>query len=348
MSDGWKEFLLEQGAVCGERGVRDFGNPAAERRAARGGNVLVDLSHFAFIRAHGPDAAAFLNGQLTNDIGAVDATRSQLSAWCSPKGRMLVVFRVLRHGDGYLLQLPAALREDIARRLRMYVLRAKVTLESADDAFVRFGIAGPEAASLLQAASVTAPADNDRVASSGRFTVLRLPGAHPRFEILAPPADAPGLWSELNRSAVPAGADAWTWHDIAAGIPMVLPETSDAFVPQMANLELVGGVSFSKGCYTGQEIVARLHYRGRLKQRMYRAHAVTERTPAPGERIYAPASPDQATGTVVVAAPSAAGSQDLLAVIHCDSAANGELRLGAPDGPPLRIEPLPYLLTLPE
>ncbi len=348
MRDDWKEFLRRQGAHYTDEEVRDFGDSTSERRALRGGNVLVDLSHLSLIRAGGADVTTFLNGQLTSDVSRLAPGRSELSAWCSPKGRMVALFRVLRHGDAFLLQLPASLRGDVIKRLRMYVLRAKVVLENADDMFVRFGVAGPRAANLVQAAIGTAPANDNEVLTRDGLLLTRLPGAHPRFEFLAPPAQAPELWEELKRDALPAGADAWTWHDIAAGIPAVLPETSDAFVPQMANLELLGGVSFTKGCYIGQEIVARLHYRGRLKQRMYRAHVESETMPRPGAPLYAEAAPAQPSGTVVVAAPAPERGHDLLAVIYCDRAESGGLRLGSINGPPLRIDPLPYALNLPQ
>lgn len=346
MSSDWSEFLRQQGARYSDGWVRDFGNPADERRAARGGNVLVDLSHLSLIRAGGADVKTFLNGQLTNDVALIDAAHSQLSAWCSPKGRMLAVFRVLLRANHYFLQLPALLRDDVIKRLRMYVLRSKVTLENADDTYVRIGVAGPDASSLARTAAGLAPEGDNAVATSDRLIVLRLPGIHPRFEMLAAPAAAPALWNDLRRGTVPAGAEAWVWHDIHAGVPTVLPETSDAFVPQMANLELLGGVSFSKGCYTGQEIVARVHYRGRLKQRMYRAHVEAAHAPPAGAPIYAPGARRQSTGTVVVAAASPEDGYDLLAVIHCDAAAAGELHLGNAEGPRLTMEPLPYAVPV--
>jgi folate-binding protein YgfZ len=256
---------------------------------------------------------------------------------------MLTVFRSIRHGDGYLLQLPAVLREDILKRLRMYILRAKVKLDIADDALVRIGIAGPNALTKVTAETGLAPAVGDNTcARAGELVVMRLPGFHPRFEILAPEVEARAIWSRLMPGATAAGADAWTWHDIMAGIPTVVPETTDSFVPQMANLDLLGGISFTKGCYTGQEIVARIHYLGRLKQRMYRLQADVAEVPPPGTAIYAPDRQDQATGTVVVACAAPVSGVDLLAVVHTSSADAGELHLGKPGGPPLRIEPLPY------
>jgi tRNA-modifying protein YgfZ len=346
MNTEWKEFLRQQGARDDGVAIGDFGNPTAERHALDGGNVLVDLSHFALIRAAGADTKTFLNGQLTNDVGLLDdgdeRHEVQLSAWCSPKGRMLALFHIWRDRDGYLLQLPALLRDDAAKRLRMYVLRAKVTLKNADDQFVRIGLAGPNATSLLNTTVGATPSEINTVATSGEFTVLRLPGIAPRFEVLAAPGVAAGFWTEMKRAAMPVGAAAWTWHDVMAGIPVVLPATSDAFVPQMANLDLVGGVNFSKGCYTGQEIVARIHYRGRLKQRMYRARVHTTEAPLPGDSIYAPDMPAQSTGTVVISAAAPTEGFDLLAVIHCDSVDKGELRLGRADGARLEFGNLPY------
>jgi tRNA-modifying protein YgfZ len=340
--DSWNQFLRAQGAVHANDHVRDFGDPATERRAVRDANVLVDLAHFALIRVSGPDSTTFLNGQLTNDVDHVDVSHTQLSAWCSPKGRMLALFRVIRHDDSFLLQLPTATRENVMQRLRTYVLRSKVVLANADDTLVRFGVAGPNADVSLRDTLGIAPTEPNGVSTSDGILCMRLPGIQPRFEVVASPDQAPRLWNELKRVALPAGAAVWDWHDIMAGIPSVQPATSDAFVPQMANLDLLNGISFDKGCYTGQEIVARLHYRGRLKQRMYRAHVATARTPIPGDRIFAPDMPDQATGTVVVAAASPNDGYDLLAVIHCDSVAAGELHLHQANGSRLTIEPLPY------
>jgi tRNA-modifying protein YgfZ len=215
-------------------------------------------------------------------------------------------------------------------------------LANADDALVRFGIVGPGAAQMLHDALGTAPDDINGVGTSDGILCIRVHGVQPRFELVASTDRAPRLWNDLKHTAHPAGAAAWDWHDIMAGIPSVQPATSDAFVPQMANLDLINGISFDKGCYTGQEIVARLHYRGRLKQRMYRARVPTANTPMPGDRIFAPDMPGQSTGTVVIAAASPDDGYDLLAVIHCDSVAAGELRLHDVGGPRLTIEPLPY------
>jgi folate-binding protein YgfZ len=130
--------------------------------------------------------------------------------------------------------------------------------------------------------------------------------------------------------------------EIRAGIPVVTPTTQEAFVPQMVNLDLIGGVSFEKGCYPGQEIVARMHYRGTLKQRMYLAHVAGTDSPQAGDKLYSPAFGAQASGTIVNAARSPEGGHDLLASIQIASAAKGEVHLKSPDGPALQLLPLPY------
>jgi tRNA-modifying protein YgfZ len=344
MNETWNAFLQSQGGRYENGSLRDFGHPEAERRARRDGNLLVDLSTLALLRVAGPDARNFLNGQFTNDIHLVDASRSQLSAWCTAQGRMLAVLRVFQRDDGYLLQLPMELRDEFVKRLRMFVLRAKVTVDDLDQQLVRIGVVGPDAGRLLGDAAGDVPQENDQCLTHDGVIVVRLPGIHPRFEVIAPHAVATALWGKLRERATPAGFDAWVWHDIMAGIPTVLPPTREAFVPQMANLELIGGVNFKKGCYPGQEIVARMQYLGRLKQRMYRAHIAGE-PPVPGTAIFAPGG-EQSVGTVVDARLSPEEGSDLSAVIQIAAVEAGEVRLGSANGAILSVSPPPYSFEL--
>jgi tRNA-modifying protein YgfZ len=347
MTDNWKTFLLQQGAEYQNGVVRHFGNPQSERRAMRAHNLLVDLSALSLIRVSGPDAKAFLNTQFTNDIDFVGPANSQLSAWCSAQGRMLAVFRIFARDGDYFLQLPTALQEEIVKRLRMFVLRSKVKIESADSELVRFGLVGPDAARLLGDEVSDVPESDEAVTTRDALSLLRLPGIQPRFEIIALAPAAIGLWEKLRSNAVPVGFAAWSWHDIMAGIPTVLPQTREEFVPQMANLELIRGVNFKKGCYPGQEIVARMQYLGRLKQRMYRAQVAADAV-TPGTPIFAPGTGGQSVGTVVDAQPAPEQGTDLLAVIQIAAAAAGELRLGSDSGARLDIAPLPYPLATPQ
>ena len=344
MNPEWRTLLEHSGAVFEAGSVRHFGNPEHELRVTAQGDVLVDLSPLSILRAHGDDAQSFLQGQFSNDIRQVSETRSQLSAYCNPKGRMLAILRVFRIGEAYCLQLPGALAEATLKRLRMFVMRAKVKLDLADDELLRIGLSGPNAERLVVASLGAAPAAADDCLSVNGVTVLRLPGPHARFEILAAPEKMLALWPQFAAQAVPAGAAAWAWLDIMAGIPNILPGTVEEFVPQMANLDLVGGVSFTKGCYPGQEIVARMHYLGRLKQRMFRAHVDTAETPSPGTPVFAPDFSAQSTGSVLDAQPSPDGGYDLLAVVHLSSYEAGTLQLASSEGPRLKIKDLPYSL----
>jgi len=349
MNAEWRTFLARAGAVFEDDRVLHYGNPEVERCNAANGDILVDLSQLALLRAEGMDAHSFLQGQLSNDINLVNETRAQLSAYCNAKGRMFAIFLIFRRPDNaYYLQLPAALAEPMLKRLRMFILRAKVKLEFADAGLGCIGLSGPNAEALLKTALGKTPVNDYDSITNDDVTVIRLPGPHARFALHAPLMRIMSLWLSLSAKATPVGAGPWAWLDIMAGIPVILPGTVEEFVPQMANMELVGGVSFTKGCYPGQEIVARMHYLGRLKQRMFRAHVESTLPPQPGTPVFAPDLPGQSTGSVLTAQPAPEGGYDLLAVVHLSSHQAGELHLQTSDGPHLTLEILPYSLPTTE
>jgi len=343
VNDEWISFLATAGAVLDSRQVQHFGNAEQERHAAANNTILVPLTHLSLIRAQGEEAATFLNNQLSNDVRQVDGTHSQLAAYCTAKGRILAIFRIFRRDGHYLLQLPAPLQNSILERLRKYVLRAKVTLESADQELRGIGFSGPDAPVILQGVFRSLPDRDGACLTQDDVTVLRLSGVHPRFACMAPTPTAITLWEKLSTKAVKAGPGCWAWLDITAGLPTILPETSEAFVPQMVNLELLGGVSFDKGCYPGQEIVARMHYLGKPKQRMVRAHVSGEtESPQPGDAVYAPDLHGQAAGHIVAAQPAPGSGYDLLAVIQTSWTADGRFHLLSETGPRLEVQALPY------
>lgn len=335
MSD-WRTFLAGRGASLDDAGVAAFGDARGEAVAARDATIVADLSHNALLAVSGDDAAAFLHAQLTNDVQALAAGGAQWNGWCSAKGRLLATFLLLRRANDFLLLMPAEIAPGIAKRLRMYVLRSKVKIDESP--LARIGLSGPGAAELVGRLFGTTPAT---MASVGKesATCVALDGA--RFVVLAPPEDAMALWDAFTKHATPVGRDAWEWTSIRAGIPTVVAKTQEEFVPQMANFELVGGVSFKKGCYPGQEIVARTQYRGILKKRMALAHVDGPR-PAPGDTLHTPAFGEQAAGMVVSAAPSPEGGHDLLAVAQLEGIAADDLRVGSLAGEHLRLLPLPY------
>ena len=336
MNPIWRDFLVQQGAeIDADGGVH---LPAAEP----GNLTLFDLSHLGLIAAQGADTDGFLQGQLTNDIRELTPTHTQLSSHCSPKGRMLASFRMIRSGETVYLQLPSERLPDMLKRLRMFVLRAKVTLEDASDLLVRVGLAGEAAADALAAAGLPAPADDNAADHADGVTVIRLPAPLPRFELLAAPERMIPLWQKLHPLATHGGADGWALLDIQAGIPNVYTETVETFVPQMTNLQLIDGVSFHKGCYTGQEVVARMQYLGKLKRRMYIAEVESDTPPRPGDQLHSPASSSaQAPGWVVDSRPIGPGRHALLAVVEIEAAEGGDVHLG-PDGPRVSLTPPPY------
>lgn len=343
MNSKWQETLVQQGANFDGGKVVDYGDPRGELSATLNENILCDLSHIALIRASGNDSSAFLQGQFSNDVRQVSANRHQLSSYSNPKGRMLSLFRLFQRGDDYYLSLPQSLLESTLKRLRMFVLMSKVSLEDAGEQLVRFGFSGPDAAQLLREKIGAVPSETDESLTQDEITLLRIPGPHPRFEIHGPLTAMQNLWQSLAQHARCAGADSWDLLDIHAGLPSIYPDTAEAFVPQMVNLQLVNGVSFKKGCYTGQEIVARMQYLGKLKRRMYRAHADTSTPPAPGDELTSPHSASgQGAGKVVKAAPSPDGGYEMLCVIEIVAADSGEIALADAASIRLHLLSLPY------
>jgi folate-binding protein YgfZ len=343
MIDEWKEFLAKAGAEFNSHGVAHYGNPRRELSIAITGNVFADLSHYGLISVHGDDARAFLQNQLTNDVSRVDDEHSQLSGYCNAKGRLLASFRVFHRGDSYYLCLPEEMVEPLIGKLRMYVLRSKVTLDEAGDTFVHLGVSGAEAEAALAGAIGAIPGELNGVTQDKVGLVVRVPGIHPSFEVFTTVDRARELWDVLNVRSAPIGADAWQLLDIQAGIPVIYPDTREAFVPQMVNMQLIDGVSFKKGCYPGQEVVARMQYLGKLKRRMYRARVNSESHPPPGAEIFAGDDDSQSVGKLVSSAPHPDGGFSLLAVVQIASAeGDADLRLGGIAGPAINLENLPY------
>ncbi len=348
MNAEWNAFLKQAGAVSDADRVAHFGQPETELSAALAGDVRCDLSHLGLIAARGPDTETFLQGQLTCDLRRVTPDHSLPGAHCTSKGRVLASFRLFRRGDACYLELPRNQVEPTLTRLRKYVLRAKVMLEDASDALARMGVAGPNAAARVGAVLGAAPGTENGVATVNAMyphgiTAIRLPGPTPRFELHGATRELSTIWNALAPNLTPVGAEPWRLLDILAGTPTVYPETVEAFVPQMLNLQLLDGISFQKGCYTGQEIVARAHYLGKLKRRMVLARVDSSTPPRPGDPLFSPqADASQSAGQLADACRHPAGGYAVLAVALIECAEHGVLQLGDASGPALRLEPLPY------
>lgn len=303
---------------------------------------LAVLDEFGVIAATGADAASFLHAQLTNDVANLAPDAVQLNGYCNAKGRLLAVFTNWRSADAIYLQLPREILPAVRKRLAMFVLRAKVTLADASDQWTALGLIGRGAARLVQEASgLPRPVDASVAIGEARIARLRpSPRVDERFLLLVPTRELAD-WLARLQSARRVDSAAWWWSQIDAGVPDVFAATQEKFVPQMINLEVLGGVNFRKGCYPGQEVVARSQYLGKLRRRMGIAHS--DGYAAAGADIYADGEA-QPVGTVVMAATAPGGGMDLLFECPVERVGGSVLRAGAPAGPVLAVRPLPYEL----
>ncbi|TWG83324.1 hypothetical protein L602_003100000090 [Cupriavidus gilardii J11] len=323
-------------------------NPAraAQFAALRQDGIVCRPAAIGLIRVAGDDAATFLHGQLTNAVEDLGAGEARLAGYCSPKGRLLATLLMWRDAQGIVLQLSADLQPAIQKRLSMFVLRAKAKLSDLSAEMEVVGVAGARAASTLEAAGLPAPATPWHAATVGDTTVIRLPDGDgaPRWQVCAPAANAEALRQTFAATLLPADAEVWDWLDIRAGLPRIAVPTQEQFVPQMINFELIGGVNFRKGCYPGQEVVARSQYRGTLKRRMWLVRGEGD-TPDAGVEIYRADDAGQPCGMIVNAAPSPDGGWEALAELKID-AAGASLHLDHAEGLPIATGQLPYPVPL--
>ena len=298
------------------------------------------LSHEGILAVRGPDAAKFLQGQLTCNLGYLNEGQSSLGARCTPKGRMQSSFRILSEGDGFLLAMARELIEPQRADLGKYAVFSKSTLHDESNDWVRFGLA--EGDGLLVSLGLDLPQAADSVTRGNGRIAIRL--ADGRAELWARADEAETLQARLASQLPQAPLNSWLLAQVQGGIGQVTGSTRELFIPQMINLQALGGVSFKKGCYTGQEIVARMQYLGKLKRHLYRlgVQATEAELPQPGLELYSPVH-GSSVGEVVLAATSDDGLE-LLAVLQDDAAADGRITLGSPDGLPLTLRDLPYTL----
>jgi len=304
------------------------------------------LDHLGVIEVSGIDNASFLQGQLSNDVLQLSSTQARLAAFCSAKGRMQASFIALKRENGdILLVCSKDLLAPTLKRLSMFVMRAKAKLRDASGDFSLYGLMGPAACTDL-----TALAHPWQAYNQGETSVVQLY-----------PAQGLGrqLWLAPTGTPSPTGPDLplsdWHCGEVMSGVATVSAPLVEAFVPQMLNYESVGGVSFKKGCYPGQEVVARSQFRGTLKRRAYLAclqqnpldTATADTLPAPlfaGQEVYAITDPDQPCGLVVQAAHNLSGQWVAIVSLQTSAADGQKLSIGSADGPAISLLPLPYPL----
>jgi tRNA-modifying protein YgfZ len=295
---------------------------------------VAPLPHWGVIQVVGEDAAKFLHGQLTQDFSLLGASQARLAALCSAKGRMLASFIGFKRSETEILLLVS--RDILAptlKRLSMYVLRAKAKLVDASDQFILAGLAGDAVAAAVTGGGLATWARQE----SGAASLVGLPPVH---------GVARALWVAPAGTPSPQGlslaAELWQWSEVESGIAAITAPIVEAFVPQMLNYESVGGVNFKKGCYPGQEVVARSQFRGTLKRRAFLVHA--DAPLAAGQEVFHQGDFEQPCGTVAQVAPAPSGGYDAIVSMQLSAAGGDALPVGTADGPALTLRPLPYPL----
>lgn len=305
MQTDWQKFLLARSGPAGD------GCMAAD-------TLLTDLSHAGLIRVEGTDAVAFLQGQLSTDIEKLTADNCQLSSWNNAKGRVVALLHLFLYDGAIYMALPEPLVAPVLKRLSMYVLRSKVMLTDATDTLARFGVTGAGADVLLAKAGIKVPSAVNGVIDRDGVQIIRLHGETPRYTVKAPVPKLIALWEELERLGTkPTNADAWSLAKILAGEPSIFLETSEHFVAQMLNLDVLGAIDFKKGCYIGQEVIARSHYRGGVKRHMLRGRSPATADLRPGMELQLKGG-DSPVAEVVDARRDAGGIWQMLLVVQDD------------------------------
>jgi tRNA-modifying protein YgfZ len=344
MNNDWKDYLLQRGAEQNEDGLFIFDNSFSDTELSEGSDILCDLSHFSTVVVAGNDAAEVMQGQFTNDVKKVDEEHSQISAFCNNKGRMLANFRLFQSQQNYFLSIRNDLVESSIEHLQKYVLRAQVAIQDVSEQLIHIGISGNNAEKLLSDFIEKLNTAIDCVSYNDDYIAIRVAGITPRYEIFCSLEHAKTLWENLKENTRTANSSYWDYLNIRYGLPFIDSNTREEFVPQMANMDLINGLSFEKGCYTGQEIVARTHYLGKQKRRTYRIKIISDNAPEAGDQLATDSSTEnQYTGTLVCVYQTAKDEYEALAVIQITAAESEKLKLKNADAEIIMLE-LPYSL----
>jgi folate-binding protein YgfZ len=344
----WIEYLASHGArfhLDEASQVEDFGRVLTSAELANG--FVAPVTDLGLIAVAGDDAASFLHNQLTNDVEHLGRDGARLAGYCTPKGRLQATLLYWRDDESIYLQLPREIQAPLQKRLTMFVLRAKAKLRDATQDPSRealLGIGGASGEAALRQLVATLPEAPYGKVEHANGTVIRLADAFdaPRYLWLTSLETATAALPALKSSLALGGNEAWRLASIHAGVPQVTLKTQEQFVPQMVNFELLGGVNFKKGCYPGQEIVARSQYLGKLKRRTTLA-TVDNAAARAGNEVFSEADPAQPCGMIVNAAVNGAGGADVLVELKL-AALNDDVRLGSAGGSKLHFLPMAYPL----
>ncbi len=319
MINQWKQYLQQIGACFDDNGkVTHFsGQPAL----AINQTILIDLSHLAMIQISGKDALTFLQSQFTNDVRQVNAAQSQLSAWCNPKGRVIVNFRLFQRQATYYMVFPQESVTTVFERLGKYILRADVKVAVTDDLLCS-GLAGELSPPILAhcLGHSLSKMILHGVLTEADMTIIKVAESPARYLIISEIIGLKKLWDCAATTALPVGNATWQLLDILSGIPQVVAATTEEFVPQMINLQTLEGVNFKKGCYPGQEVVARMQYLATHKRQMFLLKTSDAQTiPLPGDALYT--GTRELIGKIVNAVAMPEGGYAALAVLPAEQSA---------------------------
>ncbi|MCW8962396.1 MAG: folate-binding protein [Gammaproteobacteria bacterium] len=347
MQSDWQLFLENRGAEFSDGIVEHYGNPAQELSVVLTGNIICDLSHYALLAINGEDAKDFLHTQFINDIDSLDESHSHLNGYCNPKGRLIANFRVFWREDTIYLRFPADLLDAVSKKLNMYKMRSKVNIEDHSDDMVRIGYSGKTADTRLAEILSRIPDAENEVVTIDNLSVIRIPGITPSYELYGDAGLITDIWTKLDVQDAPVGMPAWQLIEVLAGIPHVTLASTEQHVPQMLNYQAIDGLSFTKGCYPGQEIVARMHYLGKLKKRMYLARVQADEAPHVNQELVSSnTETGSRTGHLINVAAHPDGDYAVLAVIQISDAESEKIHLDSIDGPVLELQELPYPVEL--
>lgn len=269
MNQVWKEFIQPYHPHIVEDTILSFGYPKEEIVKAKDHTVLVDLSYMGLIKISGQNAQSFLQGQLSCDLNQVNASQSQLGAYCTHQGRMIAAFRIFQIEDDYYLYLPRCTIPSTLAQLQKVAIFSKVMCSDMSDSMVCIGMAGVNAFSQMKS-FVSLSDVQDSVHYDAHLLTGKLIGSPQRYLMLAEPQIMINLWKKIKTQCVFGGSHLWRFLNITSGIPSIYQQSQTLFLPNRLNFHLINGINFNKGCYVGQEVIARLHYKGTLKHHMYR------------------------------------------------------------------------------
>lgn len=334
MNENWKQFLQERGTIhdssrlTTSQQIRDID-------ATNPQSVLTDLSFLGLLKVTGNRVEKFLQGQLSCDINLVNEQQTCIGVHCNHKGRIIATVRVLKFNHAFYLCTPREMIAKLKLALNKYAVFSQITLEDKSDEIIQIGLIGHSITPFLLDYFNTVPTKPHDALSQSNLTLILLPGETPRFQIIGTVDEICHLWTLAEKHYAIADSSLWELMDIRINNPLIYPETEALFTPHQINYHLIDGICFTKGCYTGQEIIARMHYLGQSKQQMMYAVLSSQKTPIPGDKLYAN---QEEVGSIVNASVNNTGSYEVLAVLKNDILTNKQpIHYQQDTGPLLKI-----------